>query len=73
MRQGVYNELRSVETLIALAADVDPETAELHRTGILPDERRHAAIGKRALTLLCDTPAAPAGRVPPAGTDPSLA
>lgn len=46
------------ETLIALAQDVDPVTAELYRTQILPDERRHAAIGWRALTLLCDTPAA---------------
>ncbi len=48
------------ETLIALAEDVDPETAALYRTAILPDERRHAAIGRRALTLLCDTPAAQA-------------
>ena len=45
------------ETLIALAADVDPETAALYRNAILPDERRHASIGRRALTLLCDTPA----------------
>lgn len=44
------------ETLIALAADVDPETAELYRTRILPDERRHAALGRRALLLLADTP-----------------
>ena len=43
------------ETLIALAGDVDPETAALYRSAILPDERRHAAIGRRALTLLCDT------------------
>jgi hypothetical protein len=48
------------DTLIALARDVDPETAELYRTQILPDERRHAAIGHRALALLCDTPAAQA-------------
>ena len=45
------------ETLIRLARDVDPETAELYATHILPDERRHAAIGRRALTLLADTPA----------------
>ena len=44
------------ETLIALARDVDPETAELYATGILPDEYRHAAIGRRALLLLADTP-----------------
>ena len=44
------------ETLIRLAEDVDPETARLYRETILPDERRHAAIGRRALTLLCDTP-----------------
>jgi tRNA isopentenyl-2-thiomethyl-A-37 hydroxylase MiaE len=43
------------ETLIALAADVDSETAELYRTSILPDERRHAAIGRRALLLLADS------------------
>src|SRR5438874_12463506 len=48
------------ETLITLAQDVDPETAELYRTRILPDEYRHAAIGRRALTLLADTPAAQA-------------
>lgn len=48
------------EALIALARDVDPVTADLYRTQILPDERRHAAIGRRALTLLCDTPAAQA-------------
>lgn len=45
-------------TLIELAQDVDPETAELYRTQILPDEYRHAAIGRKALTLLADTPAA---------------
>ena len=43
------------ETLIDLARDVDPETAELYRTQILPDEYRHAAIGRKALTLLADT------------------
>jgi rubrerythrin len=46
------------ETLIQLATDIDPETAELYRTRILPDERGHAAIGRRALLLLADTPAA---------------
>ena len=45
------------ETLIAQARDVDPETARLYETAILPDERRHAAIGRRALLLLADTPA----------------
>jgi uncharacterized ferritin-like protein (DUF455 family) len=45
------------ETLIRLAGDVDPVTADLYATAILPDERRHAAIGRRALTLLADTPA----------------
>ena len=44
------------ETLIALARDVDQETAELYATRILPDEYRHAAIGRRALLLLADTP-----------------
>ena len=47
--------MRSFETLIDLARDVDPETAELYRTQILPDEYRHAAIGRKALTLLADT------------------
>ena len=44
------------ETLIALARDVDPETAELYAKEILPDEYRHAAIGRRALVLLADSP-----------------
>ena len=48
------------ETLIRLAADVDAETAHVYATGILPDEYRHAAIGRRALQLLADTPAAQA-------------
>ncbi len=43
------------ETLIELARDVDPETAELYSTQILPDEYRHAAIGQKALTLLAET------------------
>lgn len=42
------------ETLIRLARDVDPETTELYATKILPDEYRHAAIGRKALTLLAD-------------------
>lgn len=45
------------ETLIRLARDVDPETAALYEAEILPDEYRHAAIGRRALHLLADTPA----------------
>jgi ferritin-like protein len=48
------------ETLIRLAKDVDPDTADLYATGILPDEYRHAAIGRRALQLLAETPAAQA-------------
>ena len=54
---GETQSCEGFETLIALAQDVDPETAALYRTQILPDEYRHAAIGRRALTLLCDTPA----------------
>src|SRR5437867_12131795 len=57
---GETKSCEGFATLIALAADVDPETAALYRTGILPDERRHAAIGRCALTLLCDTPGAQA-------------
>lgn len=45
------------ETLIRLAEPIDPETARLYRTQILPDECRHAAIGRQALLLLADTPA----------------
>jgi uncharacterized ferritin-like protein (DUF455 family) len=52
---GETQSCEGFEALIALARDVDPVTAELYRTQILPDERRHAAIGRRALTLLCDT------------------
>jgi uncharacterized ferritin-like protein (DUF455 family) len=54
---GETQSCEGFETLIALARDVDPETAELYRTQILLDEYRHAAIGRRALTLLCDSPA----------------
>jgi len=52
---GETQSCEGFETLIALARDVDPVTAELYATSILPDEYRHAAIGRRALTLLCDT------------------
>jgi hypothetical protein len=55
---GETQSCEGFETLIALAHDVDPETADLYRTRILPDEYRHAAIGRRALTLLAETPAA---------------
>jgi uncharacterized ferritin-like protein (DUF455 family) len=54
---GETQSCEGFETLIALARDVDPDSAELYRTAILPDEYKHAAIGRRALTLLCDTPA----------------
>jgi hypothetical protein len=54
---GETQSCEGFETLIALAADVDPETAALYRDHILPDEYRHAAIGRRALTLLADAPA----------------
>jgi hypothetical protein len=54
---GETQSCEGFETLIALAADVDPETAALYRNHILPDEYRHAAIGRRALTLLADAPA----------------
>ena len=52
---GETQSCEGSETLIALARDVDPVTADLYATQILPDEYRHAAIGRRALTLLCDT------------------
>ena len=55
---GETQSCEGFETLIRLAADVDPETAELYRTAILPDERVHAAIGRKALLLLADTPEA---------------
>ena len=44
------------ETLIRMAQDVDPETADLYRLVLLPDECRHSAIGRRALLLLANTP-----------------
>ncbi|HET8578448.1 MAG TPA: ferritin-like domain-containing protein [Methylomirabilota bacterium] len=55
---GETQSCEGFETLIRLALDIDPETAELYRTQILPDERVHAAIGRRALLLLADSPAA---------------
>ena len=57
---GETQSCEGFETLIALASDVDPATAELYRSQILPDERHHAAIGRRALLMLCDTAAAQA-------------
>jgi uncharacterized ferritin-like protein (DUF455 family) len=54
---GETQSCEGFETLIALARDVDPESAKLYETAILPDEYTHAAIGRRALTLLCDSPA----------------
>lgn len=53
---GETQSCEGFETLIALARDVDPETADLYAEQILPDEYRHAAIGRRALHLLADTP-----------------
>jgi hypothetical protein len=55
---GETQSCEGFETLIRLASDIDPETAELYRAAILPDERVHAAIGRQALLLLADTPAA---------------
>lgn len=57
---GETQSCEGFETLIALARDVDPETAAIYERGILPDERRHAAIGRKALLLLADTPEAQA-------------
>jgi hypothetical protein len=53
---GETQSCEGFETLIALAGDVDPESAALYASEILPDEHRHAAIGRRALHLLADTP-----------------
>ncbi|MBI3030536.1 MAG: ferritin-like domain-containing protein [Candidatus Rokubacteria bacterium] len=53
---GEAQSCEGFETLIRLARDLDPETSELYRTQILPDEYRHAAIGRQALLLLADTP-----------------
>jgi hypothetical protein len=57
---GETQSCEGFETLIGLARDLDPETAELYAGHILPDEYRHAAIGRRALHLLADTPASQA-------------
>jgi hypothetical protein len=53
---GETQSCEGFETLIHLARELDPETAHLYRTQILPDEYRHAAIGRQALLLLADTP-----------------
>ncbi len=55
---GETQSCEGFEALVRLASDIDPETAELYRTQILPDERVHAAIGRRALLLLADSPEA---------------
>ena len=54
---GETQAAEGFETLIRLAQDVDPETAELYRNVLLRDEYRHSAIGQQALLLLADTPA----------------
>lgn len=53
---GETQSCEGFETLITLARELDPETAHLYQSQILPDEYRHAAIGRRALLLLADTP-----------------
>ncbi len=53
---GETQSCEGFELLIRLSQEVDPETAHLYRTEILPDEYRHAAIGRQALLLLADTP-----------------
>jgi len=55
---GETQSCEGFETLIRLAEGLDAETAHLYRTRILPDEYRHAAIGRQALLLLADTPEA---------------
>lgn len=54
---GETQSCEGFETLIALARDVDAETAHLYATEILPDEYRHASIGRRAVHMLADSPA----------------
>jgi hypothetical protein len=54
---GETQSCAGFETLVALARDVDAETAHLYARELLPDEYRHASIGRRALHLLADTPA----------------
>ncbi len=53
---GETQSCEGFETLIILARDLDPETAHLYQTQLLPDEHRHAAIGRQALLHLADTP-----------------
>ena len=53
---GETQSCEGFEMLIRLARNLDPETVELYGTQILPDEYRHAAIGRQALLLLADTP-----------------
>ncbi len=53
---GETQAAEGFETLIRLARDVDPETAELYRNVLLRDEYRHSAIGRQAVLLLADTP-----------------
>lgn len=53
---GETQSCEGFETLIELARELDPETARLYQTQILPDEYRHAAIGRQALLLLADSP-----------------
>lgn len=53
---GETQAAEGFETLIRLAQDVDPETANLYRTILLRDEYRHSAIGRQALLLLANTP-----------------
>jgi hypothetical protein len=57
---GETQSCEGFETLIRQARDVDPVSADLYARAILPDEYRHAAIGRRALLLLADSPAAQA-------------
>jgi tRNA-(MS[2]IO[6]A)-hydroxylase (MiaE)-like len=53
---GETQSCEGFQALIAVARDVDPETADLYASALLPDEYRHAAIGRRALHVLADTP-----------------
>ena len=53
---GETQSCEGFETLIQLAQELDPESAHLYRTQILPDEYRHAAIGRQAVLVLADTP-----------------
>jgi len=53
---GETQAAEGFETLIRMAQDVDPQTAELYRSVLLRDEHRHSAIGRQALLLLANTP-----------------